>query len=281
MNQTKQVSKKLALINDLTGYGRCSMAVAIPVVSVLGIQACPVPTAIFSNHLAFPIWHKDDYTPHMQDYLSCWDSQHFAFDGILCGFLGNGKQASILSFFIEKQKKENQSLFILDPVMGDHGKLYSSVTSDHAAAVKTLLPYTDILTPNLTEACYLTDTPFPDHMPNSAFLASLTEKLHVLGPDKIVVTGLFHNNRYHNYVWESEKEPILCATAAGGPSRPGTGDLFASIIAADALNHIPFPDSVKKAAEFVRICTEDSTACNISINEGVCFERNLKYLIET
>ncbi|HKM33935.1 MAG TPA: bifunctional hydroxymethylpyrimidine kinase/phosphomethylpyrimidine kinase [Lachnospiraceae bacterium] len=273
--------KKMALISDLTGYGRCSLAVALPVVSVLGIQACPIPTAIFSNHLAYPFWHKDDYTPHIQDYLSCWDKLHFSFDGILCGFLGNGKQADIHAVYIEKQKKDHQSLFILDPVMGDHGKLYSSVTLDYSSAIKTLLPYADILTPNLTEACFLTDTPFPDKMPNLSFLASMTEKLHALGPAKIVVTGLYENGYYHNYIWQAGREPVICTTKAGGPSRPGTGDLFASIIAADALNQIPFSDSVKKAAEFVRICTEDSAACDIPINEGVCFERNLKYLIQT
>ena len=280
MNNSHIPPKKMVLINDLTGYGRCSLAVALPVVSVLGIQACPVPTAVFSNHMAFPVWFKDDYTSRLQEYLSCWEKLNLSFDGIYCGFLGNEKQADILSDFIEKQKQANQSLFILDPVMGDHGKLYSSVTSSYFSAIKALLPYSDILTPNLTEACFLTETSYPDQMPDLAFLADMTAKLHSLGPAKIVITGLYDNGYFHNYVSELGEEPGLCTSKAGGPSRPGTGDLFASIVAAEALNHKPFYDSVTKAAEFVRICTKDSAACSMPINDGVCFEKNLHYLIQ-
>ncbi len=295
-------TKKLAIINDLTGYGHCSLAVALPVVSVLGVQGCPLPTAVFSNHMAYPLWHRQDYTPYMADYISSWENLHFSFDGILCGFLGNHKQADILADFIAKQKKDHQSLFILDPVMGDHGKLYSTVSLDYLTAMKKLLPKADIITPNLTEACLLTDSVYPDsicsmagntpdnmtdgktnsitkNMPDCSALAAMAEKLHSLGPDKIVITGLQGNEYFHNYIWEKGKEPQLCTTKAGGPSRPGTGDLFASIIAADVINHLPFSDSVKKAAEFVRICTEDSAALNIPIKEGVFFERNLKYLL--
>lgn len=274
------IPPKMAMINDLTGYGRCSFAVAIPVVSAMGIQACPVPTSVFSNHMGFPVWHSDDYTPHLDDYLSCWETLELQFDGILCGFLGNEKQAAVFSSFMENQKKSGSPIIILDPVMGDHGRLYASVTPAYFDAIKKLLAYADIITPNLTEACFLTQTPYPSALPDAAFLASLAGKLHAFGPSRIVITGLFENGLFHNYV--SCINPVfteICTTPAGGPSRPGTGDLFASVIAADALKQVPFLQSVKKAAEFVRICTEGSAALNIPVREGVCFENYLGWLI--
>lgn len=281
MDTQAKIPKKLAIINDLTGYGRCSHAVAIPVVSVMGVQACPVPTSVFSNHMAFPIWHKTDYTPQLQEYLACWEELDLRFDGVLCGFLGNTSQVSILSAFMESQKKKGSPLIVLDPVMGDHGKLYSSVPASYTEDLKKLLAYADILTPNLTEACLLTGTPFPDCLPGEAALLEMAEKLHGMGPSKVVITGLSANGLFHNFVSESTGRPFhaLYTTKAGGPSRPGTGDLFASIVAADALNGVSFSESIQKAADFVRICTEGSAAANLPIREGVCFENYLGKLL--
>lgn len=282
MNSHVKAPKKLAIINDFTGYGRCSHAVAIPVVSVMGVQACPVPSAIFSNHMAYPYWHKVDYTPHMQDYFSCWEKLNLHFDGILCGFLDNEDQVSILADFIKKQKSAGETIVILDPVMGDSGTCYSSVSPSYADSLKRLLPFADIITPNLTEACLLTDTPYPESMPDNDFLSKTTEKLHAMGPSKLVITGIRHENRFHNYfsILNPFPQKAVYTTEAGGPSRPGTGDLFASIIAADALNRTAFEDSIKKAADFIRTCTEGSAAAGIPIRDGVCFENYLS-LIET
>lgn len=302
MNKVK-TPKKLAIINDLTGYGRCSQAVAIPVVSVMGVQACPVPTAIFSNHLAFPTWHKYDYTSHLEAFFTAWEELSLCFDGCLCGFLGSTAQAAILSSFLEKQKMSGQTKVILDPVMGDHGRLYSSVGMDYLAAVKELVKYADILTPNLTEACLLTDMAYPEGLPDDALLHDIVEKLHRMGPKQIVITGITEEGLFHNYISSREVtasdshvlSPVtsdvpyptgntlqasMYTVKAGGPSRPGTGDLFSSIIAADALQDVPFTNSVKKAADFVRICTEGSAAADIPINEGVCFENYLSLLIQ-
>lgn len=281
MNEINKTPKKLAVINDFTGYGSCSQTTAIPVVSVMGIKACPVPTAIFSNHLAFPTWHKYDYTPHLKDYLSAWEKLNLHFNGILCGLLGNGAQAAILSPFIEKQKQDAKALFILDPIMGDHGKLYSSISPDYYKDILILLKYADIITPNLTEACILTGTPFPEELPDETFLSSMANQLHVMGPNRIVITGIEENGFFHNYISESYPTPVktFYSTKAGGPSRPGTGDIFSAIIAADALNGVSLHDSVKKATDFIRICTKSSAAANIPINEGVCFEKYLNLLI--
>ncbi len=294
---------KLAVINDLTGFGHCSLAVAIPIISVMGVQACPVPTGIFSNHMAFPEWHYTDFTPEMSSYLSVWERLSLSFDGISCGFLGNEALIPVLSGFFKHQKETCGTCILLDPVMGDHGKAYSSVTPSYQKALTGLCSLADILTPNLTEACFLTGTAYPEELltalsglstvsgalpsgqsdtsgrlePLLSLLSGMAAKLHGMGIGKVVITGIKIGNFFGNYVSVSGSGELLFSPA-GGPSRPGTGDIFAAILSADAVKGIPFTDSVKKAAEFVRICTEGSAALNIPIVEGVCLEQYLSLL---
>ncbi len=275
---------KLAVINDLTGFGHCSLAVAIPIISVMGVQACPVPTGIFSNHMAFPEWHYTDFTPEMSSYLSVWERLSLSFDGISCGFLGNEALIPALSGFFKHQKETYGTCILLDPVMGDHGRAYSSVTPSYQKALTGLCSLADILTPNLTEACFLTGTAYPEELltknnlqPLLSLLSGMAAKLHGMGIGKVVITGIKIGNFFGNYVSVPGSGELLFSPA-GGPSRPGTGDIFAAILSADAVKGIPFTDSVKKAAEFVRICTEGSAALNIPIVEGVCLEQYLSLL---
>lgn len=301
---------KMAMINDLTGFGHCSLAVAIPIISVMGVQACPVPTGIFSNHMAFPEWHYTDFTHEMSSYLSVWERLSLSFDGISCGFLGNEALIPTLSGFFKQQKDNYGTCILLDPVMGDHGRAYSSVTPSYQKALTGLCSLADILTPNLTEACFLTGTAYPEELltalsaskavalnvpavsgallsgqsdasdrsePLLSLLSGMAAKLHAMGIGKVVITGIKIGNFFGNYVSASGSGELLFSPA-GGPSRPGTGDIFAAILSADAVKGVPFTDSVKKAAEFVRICTEGSAALNIPIVEGVCLEQYLSLL---
>ena len=312
---------KMAMINDLTGFGHCSLAVAIPIISVMGVQACPVPTGIFSNHMAFPEWHYTDFTHEMSSYLSVWERLSLSFDGISCGFLGNEALIPTLSGFFRQQKETYGTCILLDPVMGDHGRAYSSVTPSYQKALTGLCSLADILTPNLTEACFLTGTAYPEELLTALssskavalnvpaasgalpsglsdasgalfsglsdasdrlqllllLLSGMAAKLHGMGIGKVVITGIKIGNFFGNYVSVSGSGELLFSPA-GGPSRPGTGDIFAAILSADAVKGVPFTDSVKKAAEFVRICTEGSAALNIPIVEGVCLEQYLSLL---
>ena len=144
---------RLAMINDIAGFGRCSTTVSLPVISVMKVQVCPVPTSVLSNHLGFPLCHFDDYTSHMRDYIKVWGELGLTFDGLYCGFLGNEEQIDIVREFVEMFRPP---LFLLDPVMGDHGRAYSSITETHVQKMKELLPLADIITPNLAEAEVLT-----------------------------------------------------------------------------------------------------------------------------
>ena len=151
------IQKKIAVLNDLSGYGRCSLTAAMPVISALKVQCCPVVTAVLSNHAGYPECYMDDYTDRMEAYLEPWRKMGFEMDGIMTGFLGSARQASIVADFIRDFKRENTQVLV-DPTMGDHGHLYSVCDEDLIEAMRELMQYADVVTPNLTEACALTDT---------------------------------------------------------------------------------------------------------------------------
>ena len=150
--------KKIAVINDFSGFGRCSIAVALPVISTLKIQCCPLLTSIFSNHTGFESFFFDDYTDKMTPYINEWKKLDLRFNGISSGFLGSKRQIEIVTQFF-KDFKTPETLIIVDPVMGDYGKPYPTYTLEMCNEMKNLIQYADIITPNLTELCILTDTP--------------------------------------------------------------------------------------------------------------------------
>lgn len=266
---------RLAMINSFAGFGRCSTTVSLPVISALGIQACPAPTSILSNHLGFPTCYFQDYTPHLRDYLKGWADLGLTFDGLYCGFLGSTLQIAIVEEFLQTFQP---AFFLLDPVMGDHGKAYSTMTKEHCSGLRSLARHAHIFTPNITEACLLTDTPYKDAHWTEEELSALCRKLEQLTSAKLVITGLRYSTDFVNYIWENGNGSTY-TTPVAGASRPGTGDLFASVLAADALNGIDFTDSVKRAADFVGLCIRGSEEAHIPIQEGVIFEKYLRFLL--
>ena len=271
---------RLAMINDIAGFGRCSTTVSLPVISVMKVQVCPVPTSVLSNHLGFPLCHFDDYTSHMRDYIKVWNELGLTFDGLYCGFLGNEEQIDIVREFVEMFQPP---LFLLDPVMGDHGRAYSSITETHVQKMKKLLPLADIITPNITEACLLTGTPWKDGEWTMQELSGLCEKLASLCLKdsvgaSIVITGIRQGDSLVNFLWDDGVYTTV-ATPIAGASRPGTGDIFASILAADAVRGETLLSSVQKAANFVGLCIAGSEKAGTPVQEGVVFEKYLAALL--
>ncbi len=151
--------KKIAVIQDLSGYGRCSMTVALPVISAMRVQCCPVLTSVFSNHTGYPQYFFDDYTDRMPAYIEKWKRLGLDFDGIYTGFLGSTEQIRIVGDFI-RDFGGPETTVIIDPVMGDNGKAYITYTPALCDRMKELAAQADLLTPNVTELCILTDTPY-------------------------------------------------------------------------------------------------------------------------
>lgn len=276
--------KKIAVINDFSGFGRCSIAVSLPIISTMKIQCCPLPTSVFSNHTGFESFYFDDYTDRMSPYIAEWKKLGLKFNGITSGFLGSKRQIEIVKSFIDEFRTEN-TLVIIDPVMGDNGKAYATYTEEMCQEMKKLVSYADILTPNLTEACILTDTPYREHGWKKVEVQKLAQKLQFMGPKKVVITGIVQGKFIANYCYdeeEIEKNPDykgqFMRTHKIGLTRSGTGDIFAAIVAADAVNGVSFEKSVRKASGFIKKCIQKSIELDIPLTDGVCFEEVLSQL---
>ena len=178
-----------------------------------------------------------------------------------------------------------ESLVLVDPVMGDHGRTYSTVTQRHCERIRDLVKKADMITPNVTEACLLTDTAYKESGWSLSELHDLAGKLQKLGPKKAVITGIAGDNCLINYYYETASSDAagirtgICESPFAGPNHHGTGDIFASVLAADALNGVPFSASVQKASDFVRMCIAGTCALGLPEEEGVCFENYLGELI--
>lgn len=278
--------KKLAVINDLSGYGRCALSVSIPVISALGVQACPIPTAILSNHTGFPSEYKYDFTDHMKPYIEAWEQLKISFDGIMTGYMNYDEQVKITAEFIEKFKRPS-TLVLVDPAMADHGRLYRGFTPEYAGYIRErLIRQATIIKPNLTEACILTDVDYDSVMELmkehtmrklKARLMYMVEKLRSYGPQKIVITGIERNGRIINVIADGGDISFL-NTKKSGENRPGTGDIFCSILGASVMQGMSLERSVKKASEFVSRCIAISEEAKIPVNEGVIFEKILDKL---
>ena len=272
--------KKIALINDITGFGRCSIAVMAPVVSAMKIQAVAVPTAILSTHTQFPEYYFDDYTPKMRDYIQTYKNLDMSFDAIATGFLGSEEQVDIVIDFIRTFKKPGV-FTLVDPVMGDDGLLYKTYTPALSEKMKGLVRYADILTPNLTELCALTGTEYRDGNFNNTELENLCQQLSSQGPEHIVVTGIHCEDRQiMNFVYSKGEKPKTVMVDRIGCDRSGTGDVISAVIAGMYLNGHDFYDSVKRSAEFASKCVAYCEEQHVPTHWGLSVEMFLRDLME-
>ena len=279
---------RLAVINSFAGFGKISITAALPIISILQVQACPLPTAVLSSHLAYSPCHKADFTEHMPGYLQAWNDIGITFDGLYLGYMSNPAQLDIICDLLDKHAVQDtpsefhilkpDAKIIIDPVMGDHGKAYSTVTVEQIEKMKQFVKKAHLITPNLTESCMLTDVSFHSDSWSDAELSSICSKLDPEHRMQIVITGIHDGNGFCNYVWDKGNTTSLTFPSAGA-SRPGTGDMFASILSANALKSKPFIDSVRQASEFIAACIRDSEAAGTPVKEGVLFEQNLSKLL--
>ncbi|MDD5901468.1 MAG: pyridoxamine kinase [Lachnospiraceae bacterium] len=265
--------KKIAVINDFCGFGRCSLTVSLPIISALRVQCCPVPTSIFSNHTGFESFFYTDYTGHMEEYIEEWKKLELQFSGILTGFLGAPAQVEIVKNFLA-QFKQKDTILVVDPVMGDYGKLYPTYSPELARQMNSLVSLADIVTPNLTEACILTGTEYRSDMTEEEILR-ICERLSRSGPKKIVISGIERGEDLENFVYEAGKAPELVREHKVGPCRSGTGDVFSSMIAADAVNGMEFLRSVRHASSFIAKVLCRAMELDLPKTDGICFEEFL------
>ncbi len=268
--------KKIAVINDFCGFGKCSIAVSLPIISAMKIQCCPLPTALFSNHTGFPHFYSSDFTAHMDEYMDEWAKLELRFNGILTGFLGSADQIEKVKRFMRLFDSEN-AVTVIDPVMGDYGRLYPTYPEELARKMRELLPYADILTPNLTEACILTDTEYRPDITDTE-LEALCRRLCDSGAKSVVISGLDRGDSLENFIYEPNCPPQTVTEHKAGSCRSGTGDIFSSILCADAVNGKSLTDSVRHASSFIAKALRLTVEMEIPATDGICFEQLLTEL---
>ncbi|MBR5544546.1 MAG: pyridoxamine kinase [Clostridia bacterium] len=271
--------KRIAVINDLSGFGRCSLTAALPVISALGIEACPLPTAILSNQTGYPSFFCTDYTENLYSYINEWKKLGVKFDGILTGYLTSAKQAEIIYDFVEEFADVNTLVFV-DPVMADDGVLYDTYDSNLCKKVKKLTKRANIIAPNLTELCILCDADYEkvtrenSIQKTSEIAASLlTDTLKT-----VIVTGVKIGGEIHNIIVDKNGEAVVKSRLIGG-SYSGTGDLFSSVVCAEAVKGKSILHAVNLATVFLQKSIEDSYKENTDRNYGVNFQQHLEMLI--
>jgi len=269
--------RKAAVINDFTSFGRCSLAVTMPILSAMGVQCCPVPTAIFTNHTGFDSFSWTDNTPNLDAYIAEWLKLGLRFDAIATGFLGSKEQVAFVSRFLSAFRTPESIVFI-DPVMGDYGRLYPTYDRKLAESMREFLDVADILTPNLTEACILADVQYGPDMPDSEIKA-ICEKLSERNSAKVVVSGVPRGDDLVNFIYEPGKGLETCEERRVGADRSGTGDVFSSVILADAVNGVGFAESVRKASRFTASAVKRSVEMGIPEKDGLAIEEVLGELV--
>lgn len=270
---------KIAAVNGIVGFGKSSLAVTVPVISAMGIQCCPVPTALFSNHPGFPQFYKQDLTAELPTYLDYWSKLSLTFDGILSGFLSSLEQISMVKRLITEFSTE-QTKIIIDPVMGDHGRLYSVYTTEMCEAMKDLASYAHILTPNLTEACILAGLSYHDGDWTDAELHTLLDRLKNYPAKQIVVSGITCEDFLINLIYDEALGTTIQKQKKVGNERSGTGDVFAAIIASNAVRGVPFEESITMAGKFIREAILFTEENHIPSTDGVYFEPLLGKLMQ-
>jgi len=269
--------KRVVLLHDLCGMGKAAMTNMLPILSVMGVEVCPLPTMLLSTHTGgygAPAVEKisPDYIRACADH---YKEQAVSFEAIFIGYLGDVKMVAAIEYFV--------SLFpetpvIFDPIMGDHGKYYSNFNSDYGQAMVRLLPYADVILPNLTECCLLLGIPFAERFSDKQ-LQEMCSLLKQLGAAEVIITSVPVGTRKKGIVL-GEKD---CFTILDNTYFPydyhGTGDAFDGVFTGEYIQGRSLIECVRKAHDFVYECISESSKYDYPEREGLLIEKNLYMLV--
>lgn len=273
-NKTHQ--KRVAAIHDLSGFGKCSLTVALPILSAAGIETSALPTAILSTHTGgISGYTYHDLTEDMRPIMKHWKSLDIKFDAIYTGFLGSFEQLDIVKEFFDAFRQED-NLILVDPVMGDNGELYTVFTREFAIGMRMLCQKADIIVPNLTEAALLLDEPFHPGPYTHAYIESLLRKLGALGPQKVVLTGVyFKEDELGAATYDRTTDTIDYVFTQKIPGYyHGTGDVFASALLSALLNDFSLIDAAAIAVHFTTDSIRRTYKAKTDYRFGVNFEQS-------
>ena len=274
------VVPKIAAIHDLSGFGRASLTVVIPILSSMGVQVCPLPTAVLSAHSGFNNFHSVDLTAELQPMIDHWKELEVKFDAIYSGYLGAAKQVDIVARFIDDFSETDQ-LVVVDPVLGDNGKLYSAFDMDMVEKMKELVALADVITPNLTEAAFLLGEKYNQHI-DFQELKAWAWRLAELGPEKVIITSVPDGEQKNNTsviaLNKVDKRFWRVGCDYFPAHYPGTGDAFASVLVGSLLQGDSLPIALDRAVHFISLGVRATFGHNHNPTEGILLEKVLPSL---
>lgn len=278
--KTSRSVRRIAAVHDLSGVGRVSLTVVIPILSTMGFDVCPLPTAILSNHTQYENFTFLDLTDEMPAIIDHWEKLSVDFEAIYTGYLGSPRQIRIVADFIERFRTPD-TLVVVDPVLGDNGRLYNKITDEMVREMRTLAARADVLTPNLTELFALLGEPFRPECTDDELKAAITELTNT-GPDTVIITGVpvqgkpnltsvIARSRTDGRTWK-----VTCPYLPA--HYPGTGDAFTSVITGSLLQGDSLPIALDRAAQFILQGIRATFGYQIDNREGILLERVLQNL---
>jgi len=274
--------KRIVAIHDISCFGRCSLTVALPIISAAGIETSVIPTAVLSTHTGgFSDFTYRDLTDDILPIVKHWQSLNLNFDAIYTGFLGSFEQIEIISQVFDMLKTKD-NLIIVDPVMADNGELYKIFTKDFPIGIKKLCQKADILIPNLTEAALLLEEPYKCGPYKKEYIEYMLKKLSGLGCKKVVLTGVFFDElNLGAAAYDANTDEISYAFSPKiSGYYHGTGDVFGSALTASILKNKTLAQSIKIAVEFTAKSIERTYHAKTDIRFGVNFEEGLQDLLK-
>ncbi len=269
---------KLLTMQDLSCVGQCSLTVALPILSARGIETCVLPTAVLSNHTMFKGWSYLDLTPEIENIFKYWENNGFKFNAFLLGYLGKPALMRVAEECFDRFSADGAKI-IIDPVFGDNGTIYPGFDMNYVKEMRKLIRRADIILPNVTEACFLTDTEYrTEH--DDDYIKSLADKLYAITGKTVVITGVESKDCIGEFIL-SEITRKNMPTLRGEyvmlkrepQKRHGTGDIFSSVFTADYLAGKSLSNSCASASQFVIDCLKNTDDDHFY---GVNFERILK-----
>lgn len=272
--------KKIAAVHDLSGMGRVSLTVVIPILSSMGFQVCPLPTAVLSSHTQYPEFSILDLTDEMPRIIAEWKKLDIQFDAFYTGYLGSPRQIQIVSDFID-DFRQSDDLVVVDPVLGDNGRLYTNFDESMIREMRHLAAKADVITPNLTELFYLMDKPYKADNTDEE-LKSYLRLLSDAGPQVVIITSVPVHGESHKtsvYAYNRVGDRYWKITCPYLPAHyPGTGDTFTSVITGALLQGDSLPIALDRATQFILQGIRATFGYEYDNREGILLEKVLHNL---
>lgn len=272
--------KRIVTVQDISCLGKCSLTVALPIISAMGVETAIVPTAVLSTHTMFSGFTFHDLTEEILPIADHWQKEKLKFDAVYTGYLGSEEQIAIVAEFFDKFKT-GENLVIIDPVMADNGKLYPAFDMAFAAKMAKLCGKADIILPNITEASFMTGMEYRE-VYDEAYIKEMLLKLAELGAKKVLLTGVgFEEGMTGVMGYDSEKKEFFRYSNKKLPvSYHGTGDIFASAFTGALMNGFSWKEAGKLAADYTAGCIRVTMEDPDGPWYGVNFEKTIGMLVE-